>query len=218
MKTLFTLVASIIGFISFSQIEVQEKTVNVNGSHNGIAIKIPYGDAKMIDKELKDELKSWKGKFSSEKGYYFADDCKLKSMGDNTFDVYAKVEENTEVGATVLVAVDLGGAYMSSSEHGAQYKIIEKKLYDFGVSAAKNVIDEEVKTEEKVLEEKEKELEDLQKEKEKKEKEIEDYKKKIEENEEAIKENEKQQADKESDIETQKTKLQGVKDKKDAVK
>ena len=42
------------------------------------------------------------------------------------------------------IAIDLGGAYLNSGEHGAKFKIIEKKLYAFGVKAAKNVVAEDV--------------------------------------------------------------------------
>ena len=59
------------------------------------------------------------------------------------------------------IAIDLGGAYLNSGEHGAKFKIIEKKLYAFGVKAAKNVVAEDVKAEEKILKEKEKELAQL---------------------------------------------------------
>ena len=84
-------------------------------------------------------------------------------MGDNTFDVYAKVEENPEGGAFVSVVVDLGGAILNSSEHPTQAKVIDAKLHKFGVKAAKDVVDEEIKAEEKILKERNKELEDLEK-------------------------------------------------------
>ncbi|MGV6860940.1 MAG: hypothetical protein ACWA41_04160, partial [Putridiphycobacter sp.] len=206
MKTLFTLLIGLISITSFAQIKVEGKNVNVNGSHPGFFVTIPYGDKKMIEKELKDELKSWKGKYSS-KDVIFVDDCKLKEMGDNTFDVYAKVEDIAEGGATVSLAIDLGGAYLDQSEHSDKFKVIETRLYKFGVKAAKNVIAEEVKAEEKVLEEKQSELENMKKEKEKKEKEIQDYQNKIKKLEEEIKENEAGQEEKLKDIEEQKTKV-----------
>ncbi len=217
MKTLFTLLIGLISITSFAQIKVEGKNVNVNGSHPGFFVTIPYGDKKMIEKELKDELKSWKGKYSS-KDVIFVDDCKLKEMGDNTFDVYAKVEDIAEGGATVSLAIDLGGAYLDQSEHSDKFKVIETRLYKFGVKAAKNVIAEEVKAEEKVLEEKQSELENMKKEKEKKEKEIQDYQNKIKKLEEEIKENEAGQEEKLKDIEEQKTKVKEVIKKKEAVK
>lgn len=217
MKTLFTLLIACVGFTSFAQVKVESKKVNVNGSHPGFFITIPYGDKKMVEKELKDELKSWKGKYSN-KDVIFVDDCKLKEMGKNTFDVYAKVDEITEGGATISLAIDLGGAYLDQSEHSDKYKVIEARLYKFAVQAAKNVIDIEVKAEEKKLKEKEKELEELKKEKEKKEKHIQDLQNEIKKTEEEIKENEKSQEEKDKEIEEQKNKVKEVIKKKEAVK
>ena len=217
MKTLFTLFISIISLSTFAQIKVEGKNVNVNGSHDGFYVTIPYGDKKMIEKELKEELKSWKGSYKS-KDYIFVDDCKLKEMGKNTFDVYAKVEDIAEGGATVSIAIDLGGAYLNSGEHGEQFKIIEKKLYAFGVKAAKNVVEQDVKAEEKILKDREKELEDLKKAKEQSEKDIQDFQDKIKKAEEDIKKNETDQQDKEKEIAAQKEKVQEVIKKKEAIK
>jgi hypothetical protein len=217
MKTIFTLVIALLSVTAFSQIKVEGKTVSVNGSHPGFEITIPYGDKKMIEKELKSELKSWKGNYKSGE-LIFVDDCKLKEMGKNTFDVYAKVRDITEGGAVVSVAIDLGGNYLSSNEHGSQYKIIEARLYKFGVKAAKNVVAEDVKAEEKLLKEKEGELSDLKKEKEKKEKEITDYEAKIKKNQEDILANEASQGDKTIEITTQKEKVVQTIKKKEAIK
>lgn len=217
MKTIFTLFITMLTFGLTAQIEIQEKNVNIDGSKNGFYLVIPFGDQKTIEKDLKDELKSWKGKYQT-KSCIFVDDCSLKDMGDNTFDVYAKVEENKDGGAIVYVAIDLGGAFLNSGEHGAKFKAMEKRLYEFGVKAAKNVVDTEIKEEEKILKDKEKELGDLEKEQEKLEKEIEDYKKKIEENEKAIEEAKKNQETKKGEIEEQTSKVEEVKKKKDAVK
>lgn len=217
MKRFFTLVLLTFALPIFAQVEIQEKNVNIDGSKNGFVITIPYATADLAEKELKDELKSWKGNYDGGKTI-FVDDCKLKEMGDNTFDVFARVEENPDGGAIVYVAIDLGGAFMSSGEHGAQFKVIEGKLYKYGVKTAKSAVDDEIKEEEKVLKEREKELGDLEKDQEKMEKEIEDYKKKIEENEKAIEESKKKQEEKKSEIKEQEEKVGEVTKKKEAIK
>ena len=139
-------------------------------------------------------------------------------MGKNTFDVYAKIDENPDGGAFVSIAIDLGGAYLSSAGDGAKAKFIEVRLQKFGVKAAKNVVGEEVKEEEKILKERQKELEDLEKEEEKMEKAIEDYKKKIEETENSIEEGKKNQENKKGEITEQEEKVKTVIKKKEAVK
>ena len=217
MKKLFSLLIMMISLISFGQIEVSEKNVSVNGSHNGFYIAIPYGDKKFIEKELKDELKSWKGNYKGGNPI-FVDDCKLKDVGDNTFDVYAKVEENSDGGANVSIAIDMGGAYMNSNEHGAEFKAMESRLYKWAVKAAQSVVDGEIKDEEKALKDLEKDLSDSEKEQEKLEKEIEDFKKKIEDNEKAVEDAKKAQDDKKSEITDQEKKVEEAKKKKDAVK
>lgn len=217
MKKLMTLFFTLFTISLFGQVTVEEKTVNIDGSKEGFYVSIPYGDKKQIEKELKDELKDWGGKYK-DGDFVFVDDCKLKEMGKNTFDLYASVSENPEGGAFVSIAIDLGGAYLNSKEHGAQAKVINARLHKFGVKAAKNVVDEEIKEEEKALQEREKELADLEKEQEKLEKEIEDYNKKIADNEKAIEDSKKNQEAKKSEIKDQQEKVKGVQQKKEAVK
>lgn len=218
MKKLSTLIIALLAFGSFAQVKVDEKKVNIDGTKEGFYISIPYGTVKELEKELKDELKGWKGSYSTSGKIIKVDDCKLKEMGENTFDVFATIEENSDGGAFISVAVDLGGAYLNSNEHSAQAKIINTRLYKFGVNAAKNIVGEEVKVEEKLLKEKEKELKDLEKEQEKLEKEIADYQQKIEDNKKAIEESKKNQETKKGEIKTQSDKLKAVEKKKADVK
>ena len=149
MKKLTTLFIALFAIGAYAQVEVDEKNENIDGTKSGFVVSIPYGTQKQIEKELKDELKDWKGKFSN-KGFIFADDCKLKEMGKNSFDVFARVDENPEGGAYVSIAIDLGGAHLTSKHHNDQVKVIRACLQKFGINAAKNVVGEEVKTEEKI--------------------------------------------------------------------
>lgn len=217
MKKLTTFFLTLLTISVFSQVSVEEKKVNIDGTKDGFYLSIPYGTAKQIEKELKDELKTWGGKYSDGE-YVFVQECKLKDMGKKTFDVYAIIQENLEGGAFVSIAIDLGGAFLNSSEHADQAKVMNATLHKFGVSAAKNVVEEEIKAEKKMLEEREKELSDLEKEQAKLEGEIEDYKKKIAENEKAIEEAKKNQESKKQEIKEQEGKLKAVEQKKEAVK
>lgn len=217
MKKIMTLIIALIAFGGYAQVKVEEKKVNLNGTKDGFYLTIPYGTLKQLEKELKDELKDWSGKYDGG-DVIFVDDCKLKEMGKNTFDVFAKIEANPEGGAYISIAIDLGGAFLNSSEHAAQAKVMNARLQKFGVKAAKSVVDEEIKEEEKALKEREKELEDLEKEEEKMKKEIEDYKKKIEETEKSIEEGKKNQETKKGEITEQEEKVKAVIKKKEAVK
>lgn len=220
MKKLITLLLSTgLCLTLTAQVKVEEKSVNIGGvSRNGFYISIPYGNQKQVENALKSELGDWKGKYKTEKDYIFVDDCSMKDMGSNTFDTYAKIEENSAGGAFVSLAIDLGGAYLNSGEHGAQFKVMQTRLNAFGIKAAKAAVDDEIKAEEEVLKQKQKELADLEADQAKKEKEIEDYKAKIAENEKAIEESKKNQETKKGEIKEQEAKVQAVLAKKEAVK
>ncbi|MFT4601324.1 MAG: hypothetical protein ACI857_001504 [Arenicella sp.] len=218
MKKLFTLTAIFFALGSFAQVGVSETNVNIEGGKNGFEIEIPYADKKTTEKELKDLFKSWKGNYSEKKGIMKSDDCKNKSMGENTFDVFGTVVENGEDGSKALVAVDLGGAYLNSSEHSSQFKVMESILKIWGIKTATIYVSDMEKAEEKILTDKQKELDDLTKDQEKMEKEIEDYKKKIEDNEKAIETSKKDQEAKKEEIKTQEGVLQEVVKKKEGIK
>ena len=220
MKKLFTLAIAFVTLSLSAQVKVDEKSVNIAGtSKNGFYISIPYGNYKQIENALKEELKDWKGKYSTPSGYIFVDDCKMKDMGDNTFDVYAIIEENKEGGgANVSLAIDLGGAYLNSGEHSGQFGVMKTRLHNFGVKAAKSVIDEEIKLEEDALKARQKELADFEADQAKKEQEIEDYKKKITDNEKAIEESKKNQETKKTEISEQQKKVDAAIAKKEAIK
>ena len=161
----------------------------------------------------------------SSKKELFADDCELKDMGDNTFDVYAKVTPGKEGEVEVAMAVDLGGAYLNSRDHAEQYKVMEGMLHEFGVSATKAAIGNEMKAAEKVWEGYEKEQKDLEKDKERleksiedNEKRIEDAKKEIEQAKKDIEQNKGDQEMKKASIKEQQGRVADVQKKMDAVK
>ncbi|MCC7454806.1 MAG: hypothetical protein IT222_11605 [Crocinitomix sp.] len=218
MRKLSVFLLAFTALSGFSQVSVEEKKVNVDGTtHDGFYVSIPYGTLKELEKSVKEELKGWDGKVK-DGDFIFADDCKLKEMGKNTFDVYAKLEANPAGGAFLSVTIDLGGAYLNSNEHGAQAKVMNTRLHNLGINVAKNAVGEEVKLEEKALKDRQKELEDLLAEQAKLEKEIEDYKNRITENEKAIEVAKSNQETKKGEITAQEEKLKAVEQKKEAIK
>ncbi|MFK8039477.1 MAG: hypothetical protein AB8B74_14385 [Crocinitomicaceae bacterium] len=217
MKILNTLLMVCLSMQLSAQITVVEKNVKVNLTENGLFLSVPYGDKKMFDKALKDELKDWKGKITN-KEFYFADDCKLKEIGENTFDAYAKVEDITKGGVIISVQLDLGGAYLNSKVHPAEYKVFEKRLYDFAVSTSKDIIEDEAKAQEKVMQKQEDELEDIKGELEKQGDLIIAANKAIAAAKDAIKKQEENKLKKEAEIKETTTKIEGIRAKKEAVK
>ena len=94
---------------------MNEAVVAIDGkSRNSLSIIIKDATVDDVKKAWKKQLKDLKGKVS-DKTIIFADDCQLKSMGDNTFDVYSVIEDLGENGIKVSAAFDLGGAYLSTT-------------------------------------------------------------------------------------------------------
>lgn len=202
---------------SQTKISVNEETASIDGtSRNCLTAIIPGGEVSGINKALKKELKDLKGKVSDKK-FLFADDCETKSMGDNSFDVYAVVQDAGDAGAKVVVAFDLGGAYANSKDHPDRFSSAQKIVRDFAVEQTKESIKAESKAAEKLLGSMEKDLAGLEKDKSKLESDIEDYKKKILEAQEAIKKNVGDQANKKTQVEGQKAAIKALEAKLNSV-
>ncbi len=203
---------------TFAQnIQVEEATASIDGqSRNSLTVIITEGNAGDVNKAWKKELKGMKGKVSDKK-FLFADDCEVKSMGDNSFDVYA-VTESVAGGAKLIIAFDLGGAYLNSREHPDRFSAAKSIVYKFAVEQTKAVVSAQLKNQEKVLGQMEKDLASMKKDKEKLEADIEDYKKKIVEAQESIKTNIGQQAAKKTEMEGQKATIGTLSTKLGAIK
>lgn len=213
MKQLFILLIVAFSFNSFAQNEVKvtEESISYSvGSKNSIVVTIPYGDQEVVEKELKNEMKDWGGKYSSSKGEAQTLQSSVKKMFERkTFDSYAKVIK-TDDGVKVAVAVDLGGAFMTSSQHSSQFAEMKERLQKFAVTAAKASIKENMKAEEKILSGFEKEEKSLEKEKESHLKDIEDYKKKIADSQKKIEDNVILQTKKKEQIKDQSKKIKDL--------
>ena len=179
-----------------------------NGSHNSLTVMVYETDEKSVEKAWKSYTKKWGGKVSVKKEV-FSDDCRIKDLGDNTFDIYAKVEEKKNEEVELIVCVDLGGAYLNSGAHSKEFKTFEKELYDFAVQTTKEGIQVKVKMEEKNLKDLEKDQKDLEKENEKMHKDIEKSEKEIEAAKKAIEQSKKDIEQNKADQEMKKTAIKG---------
>lgn len=220
MKKLLTL-----GLVAFSaslfaqnEITVKEETVAIDGTNrNSLTVMLVGSETDDVKKAWKKYLKDLKGKVN-DKTIIFADDCKMKEMGDNTFDVYSLVEEATEAGVRLVAAFDLGGAYLSAAAHPEKYPMAETFVRDFAIEEAKNVVREEIEISKKILSGFEKDLADLQKDKAGHESDIKDFEKKIEEAKSEIEKNLANQANKTTEIEGVKAAVMDLEVKLKAIK
>ena len=205
-------------FFTQYKIAVSEKSVKFNdGNFNAFSVTVYELTVKEVEKLWKKQMKDMKANVSSKKNEMKGDDAKVKSMGENTFDIYSLASE-VEGGVEISIAFDLGGAFLSSSDHPDKAKYMKSTVYDFAVSSTKEGIRGILKKEEKIQADLEKQHADLVKQKEKLEKDIDNWEKAIEKAKNDIKDNLQNQEDKKEQIEKQKKVVQGVKEKEKAVK
>ena len=228
MKKLITLSIALLagGGLLAQKIEVREGRKSFdNGSQNAMTVMVYHNSVKEVEKAWKDVLKGMKAKVSMKKEI-FADDATLAALGENTFDVYTRMEAQKDGGGiAVSVAVDLGGAYLNSGEHSSKYKAFEDLLLKFGRETTTAGINTMIKNEEKILKGFEKEQKDLEKENEKMVKSIEDNekaieraKKAIEDAKKSIEKNKGDQEKKKGEIATQTQKVAKTQEMLKAVK
>jgi hypothetical protein len=163
----------------FSQHEivlVEEYQSFLLGDKNSMTVNIPYGEPKTIEKVLKKEMKSWGGSFYINRGEYTVVQGKINDLGTGTINSYAKIR--TGVGGEYLVTFtfDLGGVFLSSSEHAAQFKKMSEQIKEFALDASIKCLDSDISNKRETLSSTRKNLKLLEKEKEKLIQEINEYK------------------------------------------
>ncbi len=184
------------------------------GEQTGFEFEIPEANSKTVTAAWKKLMKKYKGKTISSKKSpeIFTDNALIKDVSENTVDVYARIIDSKN-GTTVLAFVDLGGTFVSSDEHSAQFTALENVFRKFGLSQAKKVVELQLEAEEKQLKELEKDFSSLVKEKEGYIKNIEDAKALILQREQDIVNNEENQTTKQEQIEIQKEIINTVQEK-----
>ena len=212
MKSLLFLTIIFLSNFSFSQkISLQEENINFLSvsNVNSILVEIPYANPDFIDVRIKKLLKSW-GKHKESKGEHSSLMVEMKEMGKMPFNVYAKASLGNNENTRVNFGFDLGGAFLSKSEHTEKFEVVAKLITEFASDVVKDWISEELKSEEKILSQLQKDQKELEKRKEHLEKEIQDFNKKIAQNETEIKENTDLQGKKKESIAVQDKKVKKV--------
>jgi len=215
MKKQLAFLFTAIGFGLAAQTDVkitEEQQIFSVGSKNSIVVTIPYVKKEFVDKELKSELKSWKGKYSFSAGEHVSSQASLKVMGEKPFDAYARTFLSGDE-IKITVAIDLGGSYMTSAEHSAQYNAMVNQLNAFAQRTIAGSYKEDLKAEKKMLVALEKEQKNVQKQNEKLQKSIDDYKKKIFEAESQMSKNAAAESEKKAAVEAQKAKVTRIEKK-----
>ena len=220
-KCIFSLVVTVlVTQLAFSQkVEVIESTCEFSsGSNNALGITILKSDAKTVQKAWEKLMKNYGAKVKSKKEI-FADDASIKSISDNTVDIYATVnQERKSEDVHLKVAFDLGGAYLSSSQHPDKYKAAEKIMQDFALEliadSYTNVISDKEKELDKMIRNRDK----VKNDKEHLEKQNKDYADRIEKNKKEIEKREKELEEKNVEIEEKNKEIENIKNEAKKIK
>ncbi len=214
-KILLSLALAVSGAITVcaQKIKVKEESENLGGGSNpALSVVVYETDENTVEKEWKSLMKKYDAKVSNSGGEIFADNALVRDIGANTVDVYAKVKKE-ENGTRLVIAVNLGGAFMSPSQHSKETKVFEKMLEDFARNLAKESVAAQLKLAQKEQEKMEKKQERLVKDNENLHNDIEKYKEKIKKAEDDITQNLKDQEESKKNIESQKKAVEAVQQK-----
>ena len=218
MKYSIALSLLLISFSSFAQkIKVTESTERIGGNKNpALVVNVYNATPDEVESKWKSLMKSYKGKVSTKDGV-FADNAVISEVnGNNTIDVYAKAEKVKDGETKLIVAFDLGGAFLGSSSPSEKLKAAQQIVHDFAVQTTKDAIVGQRKAAEKQLAALESDQRDLDKQQKKLTSNIDDYKSKIEDYNKRIKDAQDNLAKNKTDQEKKKQELDAQKKVVDA--
>jgi hypothetical protein len=128
--------------------KVEESVVKIaGGNNNALTVLISEANQKSVTNEWISYMKNNKAKVKGKKEI-FADDAILPLLSPNSVDVYAIITQSKN-DVKLIVAFDLGGAFLSSKAHPFQYEAAEKMIYDFSVNISKQNVQSSMATEKK---------------------------------------------------------------------
>lgn len=222
-KVLLTVFASGLFFTAHSQsINVTEQNVLfLNGQHSALVTMVYNNSMSDVMEKWKSFLKSYKNeKIKADKsGEIFGDNVQIKDWGNNPVDIYARFEENkADQSVKLMVAFDLGGAYLSSTGDAAKYSSAQTMVRNFAVETTKAPLADKKKEAEKILSKMESERDSQEKSIKSLKSDIESYKDKISKAEKDIEKGEADLSKKKSEIEAQKTSIQLLNNQIESIK
>ena len=221
-KQILTIAIAISSLQFFAQdIKVRESNESFsNGGHNALSVTLCVTAENMVEKEWKSNMPDFGYDKSNEKSNeYFLDNVVVKDLGNNTMDVYSKVtEQKSEKTVTLTAAFDLGGAYLSSSEHKDKFEYMKKMMHQFAIKITKEDLDDQIKAAGKVLSNIQDKQAGLEKDNKGLADDITNYNQKIKKANEQIEQNKKDIETKKGEVAAQQKVVDGIKSKKESVK
>lgn len=208
MKKFFLLV--MVGFIWAPFTKAQDVREGVSsmsqGAENCFTMEIPAIDAKSAAKLWKNFAKDFGGKtkYDSKSEEFFTDDASIRSLSDNTIDIYAQFKGSNKEANAIAVWFDLGGAYLSGDEHREKSFELRALLSEFYTAVEQELAEQALAQETKAYKKIEKEIKKLEKQNRKLEKNIEKAQDAILEAEQDIARNSRLKQQLELDLQRQK--------------
>jgi len=185
------------------------------GEQNGIEV-ILNGTK---PEEARDAVSKWAKKMKAKvvmdkkNPEIFIDNAQVPTVSANVVDMYAIVTP-VDNGSKVTIFTDLGGAFITSAAYGSQYAGLEAVMKKFARDQAIEVVEGQLKMEDKNLKSLNGSLKDLIKDKEGYIKDIEKAKALIQQREQDIIKNDAEQATKQQQISIQQQIIETVKSKR----
>jgi len=208
--------------VGFSQrkIEVNETSFGFStGNQHALYVTVFESSSKDVSKAWQKKLKDFKGKINEKKGEISSDNALIKDFKDNNaVDIYTRFEDTKDGNTKMYVAINMGGAYLSSSDHPDKFKVMKKILYEFAKKMSEEVVNKQIKNASKILAGFESEQKNLEKENERLHKDIENYKEKIKKAEDDIKKNLADQEAKKKELEVQQKAVDALQEKLKGIK
>jgi hypothetical protein len=219
-KAVFTLSILIMIFFGLSAQEVFEQDRPMSlGMKPAHVILLQMNDVRDIEKMWDDYMREMgiKMKRNRKADEYFSEESELYSIGKgNTFNLYSRIQEQGD-GAEIMVWVDLGSEFLTTSDNPSESKGLTEILLGFEKEVRIEKVRRELESEEDRLKEMNKDLENLVSDNERFHENIEDAKKEIKENEKNIENNLKEQESSKKKIKEQKVLMEAIKKRMEAI-
>ncbi len=212
---LLTIPALLVSSILFSQgVQVTEQQSTFSsGEKTALTVTIQNNSKDKIVDLWKNNLKEFKSeKIKTDKNEMFADNVLIPEWGNNPIDIYSAFQENKDGGnVKMMVAFDLGGAYLSKETDSVKYNAAVKIVKDFAVKANRYPFEERIIISQKLIQNMEDDQKSLESKNKDLAKDIEDYKNKISKSEEEIRLNEESLGKKKALIQAEKANHETIK-------
>lgn len=194
------------------QVTEQQATFS-SGEKTALSVTIQNNTKDKLVDLWKDNLKEFKSeKIKTEKNEMFADNVLIPEWGNNPIDIYSTFEENKDAGTVkMMVAFDLGGAYLTRESDSMKYNAAVKMIRDFAVKANRHPYEERIIVSQKLIQNMEDDQKNLESKNKDLAKDIEDYKNKIAKSEEEIRQNEESLGKKKALIQAEKANHETIK-------